>query len=60
MPSGNEPHKGVVDGVMPLAQQLELQQRAESLAIYRSAERNGQRMGLDPVLRAHLCWEPRK
>ena len=54
MPLGNEPGKGILDGVMPLAQQLELQQRAESLAIYQNGERYVPRARLDPVLRAHL------
>ena len=51
--------KGVLDGVLPLAQQVELQQRAEAMAIYRYNEGRGVGgVRLDPVLRAHLGLEP--
>jgi len=60
VPPGNEPRKGILDGVLPLAQQVELQQRAAGMAIYRSAEQDGRRVGLDPVLRAHLGLERRR
>ena len=50
--------KGVLDGVLPLAQQVELQQRAEAMAIYRYNEGRGEGgVRLDPVLRAHLGLE---
>ena len=50
--------KGVLDGVLPIAQQVELLERWEAMRTYRYNE--GMGLGgvrLDPVLRAHLGLE---
>ena len=57
-PRFGEAGKGVLNGVLPLAQQVKLQQRAEGMAIYRANEGRGVGgVRLDPVLRAHLGLE---
>ena len=54
LPSENRPRMGVLDGVLPLAAQVEMQRRAATATIYQSGTNGGNGVKLDPVLRAHL------
>ena len=55
VPSCNDPRgTGVLDGVLGLAQKVELEQRAEAMRAYHRAANDGTGVRLDPVLRAHL------
>jgi hypothetical protein len=57
LPSENRPGLGLMDGVLPLAAQVEMGQRATAARLYQAAMHSRDGVRLDPVLRAHLALE---